>query len=130
MKAFEIIFAVIVIIVITALAIFPRLRQMKATPKSTSVLPKIEPVRTAIRRYIRDTGRIPGRLEDLGTSPAGVEGWNGPYLKEGQLLDPWGNKFILDYGFRLRSLGADNLKGGTGENRDIEKFTVLIKQSE
>ncbi|MHC4186544.1 MAG: type II secretion system protein GspG, partial [Planctomycetota bacterium] len=54
------------------------------------------------------------------------EKWNGPYLKESQLEDPWGNRYIyvaegeMNPGsFDLVSLGADGEQGGEGDNEDI-----------
>lgn len=44
----------------------------------------------AVSRYQLHTNQIPGRLEDLVSSP-GVNGWSGPYLKKEQLVDGWGN---------------------------------------
>lgn len=128
MKVFEIVFTILVIAVIGILSVYPYLREIRGTPKSALAIPKMEPVRTAIQRYIHDTGRFPSRLEDLIECPVGLENsWKGPYLTEEQLLDPWGNKYKLDYGYRLQSLGADGINGGTGENADVERFTGLIK---
>ena len=128
MKAFEIIFTVLVVIVIGILTIFPHLQKMKKKSKSYLDAAKIEPVRTAIRRYITDTGMFPSRLDDLIYCPVEVENsWMGPYITASQIRDPWGNKYIFDYGYRLQSLGADGIKGGTGKNADVEKFTGLVR---
>jgi hypothetical protein len=128
MKLFEIVFTILVIIVIGILSIFPYLREIRAKPKSAMAIPKMEPIRTAISRYRSNTGMLPSSLEDLVSCPVGLEfSWKGPYLTESQLLDPWGNKYRLDYGYRLQSLGADGINGGTGENADVERFTGLVK---
>jgi general secretion pathway protein G len=85
---------------------------------------KIAPIELAIKAYILNTGSLPRSLDDLRTPPKGLENvWAGPYLKESQLYDPWGNMYEYDYGFRLQSCGADGKPGGEGENADIEKFT-------
>ena len=58
-------------------------------------------------------------------APAGTESrWNGPYAKDDDLKDPWGNEFrytVPGNGkpFDLTSLGADGKEGGDGENRDV-----------
>jgi general secretion pathway protein G len=126
MKVFELIFIILVIIVIAVLFLHPHFQQMKT--KSYTAITRMEPVRTAIRRYISDTGKLPSRLEDLIACPEGLENsWRGPYLTEQQLYDQWKNKYRFDYGYRLQSLGADGIKGGTGKNADSEQFIGLVK---
>jgi len=44
------------------------------------------------------------------------------------MYDPWKNKYVLEYGYRLQSYGADGIKGGDGKNADLETFTGLVKQ--
>lgn len=128
MRVFEIIFTMLVIIVIAVLALHPYFQHMKTKSKSYTVITRMEPVREAIRRYISDTDRLPSRLEDLIACPEGVENsWRGPYLAEQQLYDQWKNKYRFDYGYRLQSLGADGIKGGSGENADTEQFIGLVK---
>ena len=57
--------------------------------------------------------------------PAGVEQWNGPYLRKKTIRnDPWGNEYHYRYPgengpFDLYSLGADNVQGGEDEDRDV-----------
>ena len=52
-------------------------------------------VRTAVRMYRRDAGVWPTRIDDLLAAPAGVTGWQGPYLKRDPELDPWGSPYEL-----------------------------------
>lgn len=76
-----------------------------------------------------EIGRYPTSAEGLAslmTKPAGMEKWNGPYIKDAtQLKDPWGNDFKYsspgDGGrpFTIVSLGADGKEGGEGDNKDI-----------
>jgi len=46
-------------------------------------------------------------------------------LKKSQIYDPWGNIYKYEYGYRLKSLGSDGIKGGEGENADKEEFIGL-----
>ncbi len=78
-----------------------------------------------IDNYHLDTGRLPSRLEDLATQPAGVSGWLGPYAKPSEFNDPWGRP--IEYrvpgtggAFDLLSLGADGKPGGTSYDADIK----------
>ena len=77
-----------------------------------------------------DTERYPAEdegLQALVEAPAGLEEqWKGPYCKERDLLDPWGNEYIYEYpgtnntdSFDLYTLGADGVEGGEEENEDV-----------
>ena len=128
MKNFKIIVLNLVTIAILFFMFYTRIRPGPAKPKAEIAIRQMQYVRSAIAAYIYNTDRLPSRLEDLIVCPEELENlWKGPYLKENQLYDPWENKFILEYGYRLQSFGADGIKGGTKENADIEKFTGLIK---
>jgi general secretion pathway protein G len=80
--------------------------------------------------YKLDVGSYPTTeqgLQALITKPDGVDGWNGPYLKDGNIpIDPWNRPFIYrnpssrpGHDYDLFSLGADGQEGGTGDNEDI-----------
>lgn len=70
-----------------------------------------------------DTGRYPSELAELVKSDA--PGWLGPYAKDGELKDPFGNAF--DYRapgaegkpYDLVSFGADGKAGGSSTDADI-----------
>ncbi|MEL6170136.1 MAG: type II secretion system major pseudopilin GspG [Pseudomonadota bacterium] len=88
---------------------------------------QIAQLRSAVDIFLIDTGRYPSAGEGLNAlvqNPLNVPGWNGPYLRDGQMpTDPWGGPFrySLDAGgqVRIMSLGADGQPGGTGLNADI-----------
>ena len=87
---------------------------------------QISQLRAAIDIFLIDTGRYPKEAEGLSvlvSNTAGVPGWNGPYLRDGEMpTDPWGKPFIYvsgPNGPRVQSLGADGQEGGEGRNADI-----------
>ena len=89
---------------------------------------QIEAFEKALDTYRLDVGRYPSTEEGLAallTAPntAGAK-WNGPYLKKGVPLDPWGHPYQYrapgakgDY--EIVSLGKDGQPGGTGDAADI-----------
>jgi len=88
-------------------------------------------IESALDLFRLDVGRYPNAREGLAAlveKPAGLERWQGPYLKQKQLpVDPWGYPYHYrvpgEHGdFDLYSLGADNEPGGTGENADIANW--------
>ena len=58
---------------------------------------QIQSLGSVLDLYHLDVGRYPTQaqgLEVLVTRPAGVDRWNGPYLKtKGSLIDPWGKTY-------------------------------------
>lgn len=74
--------------------------------------------------FARDTGRFPSNAEGLAalsSPPAGISGWNGPYVQQLK-NDPWGRPYAYRLGgpkggagFRVVSMGGDGLEG-TGDD--------------
>jgi general secretion pathway protein G len=96
--------------------------------KSKSAAIQISDLEQALEIYKLDVGRFPNSsqgLEALVRQPSGVKGWNGPYLKKGELpMDPWGSPYEYRYpgqggGPEITSLGADGRPGGSGEDADV-----------
>ncbi len=87
---------------------------------------QISQLRAAMDIFLIDTGRYPNEAEGLNalvTNPTTAPGWNGPYLRDGEMpADPWGAPFIYvpdPASPRVQSLGADGRTGGEGRNADI-----------
>ncbi|MDE2584722.1 MAG: type II secretion system major pseudopilin GspG [Betaproteobacteria bacterium] len=91
---------------------------------------QIDGLEKALDQYRLDVGRYPTTeqgLNALVTAPPGVTRWQGPYLKKGVPLDPWGNPYVYkapgSHGdVDLLSYGKDGAPGGTGENADITNW--------
>jgi general secretion pathway protein G len=80
------------------------------------------------RLEVGDYPSMEAGLDALLEAPAGVERWNGPYLKKADsLTDPWGNPYVYRYPgehgeYDLYSLGKDGREGGEGEAEDITNW--------
>jgi len=132
-KGFTLIELMVVILIIAMLGTFvaPNVMNKLKRAKTDLAKPRMAVIENALKSFEFDCGRLPdeseGGLEALMTMPPELEGkWNGPYLKQSQLLDPWGNPYVyvregqVNVGsFDLISFGADNAEGGEGENADI-----------
>ena len=124
----EILTVFLVMVITLFFFLAPRFYIGKGVSESQIAKLRMEPIQAAIHNYISDTGRLPGMLEDLIVCPEGYEEiWAGPYIKANYMYDPWKNKYVLEYGYRLQSYGADGIKGGDGKNADLETFTGLVK---
>ena len=115
---------VIVILAMLSGIVAPKLVGQIAKAKFQACRPKMASVESAIDTFVLNTGVYPDTLDDLIFCPSGYEElWEGPYLKEKQLLDTWDRPFYYDpyqgNPYLLISYGADGQEGGTGYDTDI-----------
>ena len=117
---------VIVFILLASIMSFvgPKIFEQMGRAKSSEAKIRIQQLVGQIEMYRLEVGRYPDSLQSLVKQPAGVDRWNGPYAKDTDLKDAWGNDYRFtipgtNKGFDLVSLGADNKEGGEGENRDV-----------
>jgi general secretion pathway protein G len=81
----------------------------------------------ALDQYRLDVGHYPTTEQGLAAlqdKPPNENKWDGPYLKKGVPVDPWGNPYVYkrpgDHGeYDLLSYAKDGVAGGTGDNADI-----------
>lgn len=91
---------------------------------------QIDGLEKALDQYRLDVGRYPTTeqgLNALTTAPPGVTNWQGPYLKKGVPLDPWGKPYVYKSpgahsDVDILSYGKDGTPGGTGENADVTNW--------
>lgn len=117
---------VMVIIGLLAALVAPKLFPKLGKGKQSAAKAQIELIGQALDHYRLDTGYYPTTEQGLNaliTNP-GVDKWQGPYLKKGLPLDPWGKPYIYQspgqHGdYDLYSYGRDGKPGGEGEDEDI-----------
>jgi general secretion pathway protein G len=119
----------VVVVIIGLLAGFVAPRYFGQVGKSEVNVAKaqLDALEKALDQYRLDTGRYPSAelgLNALIDRPANEPKWNGPYLRKGVPLDPWGRPYLYrlpgEKGeFDLVSYGKDGQPGGSGENADI-----------
>ncbi len=109
----------------------PRLISYLGSAKVDTAKIQVEKLGGVLDLYHLEIGRYPTDQEGLAAlveRPPQAEAWNGPYLKNRELLtDPWGRPYAYrspgQYGdYDLYSLGADGKEGGEGENRDVTSW--------
>lgn len=131
-KGFTIIELIVVAVIIAMLAAFmvPKISKRFGKAKHHIAKAKMGLIESALVTFQVDCGRFPyddEGLEALLMPPSDLEEkWDGKYLKDSEILDPWENPYIyieegeINFGsFDLISLGADGEEGGEGENEDI-----------
>jgi general secretion pathway protein G len=120
---------VLVILVLIASIIGPRVIGYLGNARSKTADVQIESMVTALELFRIDVGRYPTSAEGLKAlvdPPGSIPGWSGPYLAKAEVpLDPWGRPYVYETGgqnsagFRIVSYGGDGKEGGTGEDADI-----------
>lgn len=119
---------VMVIMVMLAGFIAPRVLAYVGTSKAKAAKVQIQGLSSALQLYKLDTGKYPTTaqgLKALVRKPAGVRNWAGPYLSDDVIpMDPWGNKYRYKYPgtkkrFDIVSLGGNGQRGGDGEDADV-----------
>ena len=125
-RGFTILEIVIVFILLAGIMAFigPKIFEQMGRAKSSEAKIRIQQLVGQIELYRLEVGKYPENLQALVRQPAGVDKWGGPYAKDADLKDAWGNDYrytIPGQGkpFDLVSLGADGKEGGEGENRDV-----------
>lgn len=109
----------------------PQLMKSLERAKVDTARVQIEKLGSILDLYRLEAGHYPSEqdgLRALVEVPAGVDRWNGPYLKNREALnDPWGNLYVYrlpgEHGeYDLYSLGVDGKVGGEGKDADVANW--------
>ncbi|UTP39757.1 type II secretion system major pseudopilin GspG [Phenylobacterium sp. LH3H17] len=122
------ILVVMAIIGLIAAILTPGLVGQLGRARAKTAKLQLDSIAAGVEMFRSDVGRYPTEAEGLRAlinQPGDVDGWTGPYIKDGKVLDdPWGND--VDYkseqagrSFVVKSLGADGRADGSGLDRDI-----------
>jgi general secretion pathway protein G len=118
---------VLVILALIAGLVLPGIIGKAESAKAKAASSQISRISMSVESFYLDTGSTPSSLDELVSEPSGVSGWNGPYIKNSLLKDPWGKPYKYqvpgDHGdFDIESFGADGQGGGEKNNADITSW--------
>ena len=118
---------VLVILALIAGLVLPGIIGKAESAKAKAASSQISRISMSVESFYLDTGRTPSSLDELVSEPSGVNGWNGPYIKNSLLKDPWGKAYQYrvpgEHGdFDIQSFGADGQQGGEKNNADITSW--------
>lgn len=118
---------VLVILGMIAGLVVPNIMQRGEDARVRATQTEIQRLSMAVDEFYLDTGRAPTSLRELVERPSGVSNWNGPYVNDSNLNDPWGRPYNYRYpgqhrSFDIFSEGADGAPGGEGPNRQITNW--------
>ncbi len=127
-RGFTLVEIMIVLVLIALLGglVAPKLLGKLKSGQAKAAKAQIDRLGMAVETYYLDTGRMPSSLQDL-VNGSGVSNWNGPYVKESSLKDPWGNPYHYQQpgqhgDYDIISYGSDGAPGGEGSARDITSW--------
>jgi len=118
---------VLVILALIAGLVLPGIIGKAESAKAKAAASQISRISMSVESFYLDTGNTPSSLDELVNEPSDAAGWNGPYIKNSLLKDPWGQpyKYTIpgEHGdFDIMSFGADRQQGGEGKNADITSW--------
>jgi len=118
---------VLVILALIAGLVLPGIIGKAESAKAKAASSQISRISMSVESFYLDTGNTPSSLDQLVNEPSGVNGWNGPYIKNSLLKDPWGQPYKYtvpgQHGdFDIVSYGADHQQGGEKNNADINNW--------
>jgi general secretion pathway protein G len=120
---------VMAVIGLIAAVLTPNLIGQLGRARAKNAQMQVETIAAAVEAFRSDVNRYPTSAEGLNAlmaEPGGVDGWTGPYLKNGRMLqDPWGNAVVYALAsdgrtFTVTSHGRDGAPNGTGLDRDLQ----------
>ncbi len=128
-KGFSLIELLVVLMILGLIAglVVPNVLQRGEDAKLKAADAEVQRLSMAIDEYYLDNGRPPEELRQLVKEPGSADNWNGPYVNESNLTDPWDNEYQYRYPGQHRSYdvwshGADGSPGGEGANADITNW--------
>jgi general secretion pathway protein G len=128
-RGFTLLELLVVVAIIGLLAgyVAPRYFGQVGKSEVNAAKAQIDALEKALDQYRLDTGTYPTNelgLNALVQRPPNEAKWNGPYLRKGVPLDPWGKPYLYKMpgekgDYDLTSYGKDGQPGGTGESADL-----------
>jgi general secretion pathway protein G len=117
----------------------PRVLNYLSESKVKAAKIQMQSFSSALDLFNLDAGRYPSTAEGLAAlvrRTPGVEAWNGPYLKGGNVPnDPWSHAYVYrapgERGpYDILSYGSDGQEGGSGIAADISTDNMASAKNE
>jgi len=118
---------VLMILGLIASVVVPNLIGQGEKANASAAKTQIQRLAMAIDEFYLDVGRPPQNLRDLVEPPGNSSSWNGPYVKNALMNDPWDNPYMYRFPgqhrtYDIYSYGQDGSPGGEGPAADINSW--------
>ena len=128
-QGFSLIELLVVLVILGLIAglVVPNILQRAEDANVRAAKAEVQRLSMAIDEFYLDNGRVPRELRELVERPGNARNWNGPYVNNSNLVDPWDNAYNYRYPGQHRSYdiwsnGADGQPGGEGRNQEIANW--------
>ena len=128
-KGFSLIELLVVLVILGLIAglVVPNVMQRGEDANVRAAKAEIQRLSMAVDEFYLDTGRAPRELRELVERPNNVRSWNGPYVNNSNLNDPWDNPYPYRFpgqhrSFDIVSYGRDGSPGGQGVDAQISNW--------
>lgn len=117
----------------------PRVLNYLSESKVKAARIQMQSFSSALDLFNLDSGRYPSAAEGLAAlvqRTPGIDAWNGPYLKGGNVpKDPWNHPYVYrtpgEHGaYDIVSYGSDGQEGGSGTAADISLDALTTAKNE
>lgn len=126
---FSLIELLVVLLILGLIAglVVPNVLQKGESAKAKAAEAEVQRLAMAVDEFYLDNGQPPRELRELVDKPSNARNWNGPYVNNSNLNDPWENPYQYRYpgehrSYDIWSYGADNSPGGDGTAEDITNW--------
>jgi len=118
---------VLIILGLIATMVVPNIIGRSEDAKLRAAAAQVQRLSMAVDEFYLDTGRTPRDLNELVEAPGDASNWNGPYVNNSNLTDPWGNEYVYRSPGEHRTVdisshGRDGQPGGEGPDADINNW--------
>lgn len=128
-RGFSLIELLVVLVILGLIAglVVPNIIQRGEDANVRAAKAEVQRLSMAVDEFYLDNGRVPRELRELVERPSNATNWNGPYVNNSNLVDPWDNEYQYRYpgehrSYDIWSLGADGSPGGEGRNQEIANW--------
>ena len=130
-SAFTLIELLLVLVILAVLASIVVLNFGSVNAKKNDAKAKtdISNLETALEMYKADNGDYPSGQDGLNAlvaAPGNAAKWNGPYVKRGLPVDPWGHSYIYSYpgSHNANSFDLSSAGDGKANTAELDNWTV------
>ncbi|MEN1727181.1 MAG: type II secretion system major pseudopilin GspG [Pseudomonadota bacterium] len=128
-QGFSLIELLVVLVILGMIAglVVPNIMSRSEDAKARAAKAEVQRLSMAVDEFYLDAGRPPQSLRELVERPGNVGNWNGPYVNESNLNDPWENAYNYRFpgqhrSYDIYSHGADGSPGGEGSAADVTNW--------
>ncbi len=95
--------------------VVPNVMSRGESARTDAAKAEIQRLSMAVDEFYLDNGRAPQNLRELVEEPGNARNWNGPYVNQSNLTDPWDNEYSYRFPGQCRSFDISTRVGDDGE---------------